>query len=419
MESMSNYMFMFTLTYNSNVPTLCLPNGKVVMRADYKHIVDMFKRIRKEQYFGTRKLKYLVCSEYAPKHARPHFHGILFLQKLESDSRLEYVSLEKLAKDTILKEWRVNIARTIAKKDTKKYKKGDVIVNTRNPKYVPLLDYHLTFRNGKWRSTYDLHYITPMSADGTNDVSFYVMKYLFKSGNGEKFVQAACYKSMPSKEQASRIYGKYFKSISHKSLNVGLGYVNQVTIPSVTTKVNRVSSDVLHKVSDMVRSSLSNGILPSFFDIYTGKKMPLSRYYFERCLSIPLQIQVQKLIREKIDSGELQQDIFESYTKAMTKYKNQSKRTFVTDIFDDDSIFNSIEFEDDLPDDLGEPIVSLSDQERLEHLSEITPDPMDWEDLPMSPQELSLKQGAVVAMRKPLNYRELCLQLKGFSLNVS
>lgn len=382
MESLSNYLFMFTLTYNKNVPTFALPNGKVVMRPDYKHIVDMFKRIRREGYFGSRKLKYLVCSEYSPKKGRPHYHGILFLQKLSSDNRLEYVNLEKIAFDTILKEWRINIARTIAKRDTKNYKKGDVIVNTRNPKYVPLCDYKRYFENGKWRGTYDLHYITPMSEDGTNDVSFYVMKYLFKSGSGEKFVQACCYKAFPNKSQASRVYEKYFKSCNHKSLNIGLGYVNPFTLPDVCTKANKVSTEVLHKVSSMVKSSIENNLMPSFFDIYTGKKMPLSRYYFQRCLSIPMQLSVQKLIREKILSGVLKQDILESYTKAMTKYKNQSSRTFVTDIFDDDQLFNRLEFEDDLPDDFGENVQPLSDEDLRIDLSDIEQDPLDWEDLP-------------------------------------
>lgn len=389
MESLSNYLFMFTLTYNNkHVPTFALPNGKVIMRADYKHIIDMFKRIRKEAYFGSRKFKYLVCSEFAPKHARPHYHGILFLQKLPSDGRLEYVNLEKLAKEIILKEWRVNVARTIAKKDTKRYKAGETIVNTRKPVYEPLCDYIRTFRNGKWRCTYDLHYVTPMSEDGTNDVSFYVMKYLFKVGSGEKFVQACTYQSMPSKSQASRVYGKYLKSCNHKSLGIGMGYVNPATLPDVSTPISKVSPEVLHKICSMVNTSLENNLLPSFFDIYTGKKMPLSRYYFERCLSIPMRIAVQKLIREKIDSGELCKDIYESYTKAMLKYRNQSEKTFVTDIFDDDQLFNKLEFDDDLPDDIGEGIIPVSDEE-LKYNQSIEPSPLDWEDLPapITPEE--------------------------------
>lgn len=351
MESLSSYLFMFTLTYNYNVPKYSLPNGKVLMRADYKHIVDMFKRIRKQDYFKGRQFKYLVCSEYAPKHARPHFHGILFLKKLPSDSRLEYVTLEKLAFETILKEWRVNVATRIALKDSKKYKAGDVIPDTRRPKYLPLLDYHKTFRNGEWHSTYDLHYITPNSEDGTNDVSYYVMKYLFKEGNGEKFVQACCYKSLQSKKSAMALYQKELKSQNHKSLNLGCAKDDGRRFIKREQFNNEYWPDrkTLDYILECVKISKANNLPLSFFDIYTGKRMPMCDYY-AKMLPLPMQLEFAKDMRRRIDTGELRELTEESYKQAMNKYKLQTKRTFVTDVFDDDDLFNVLHLDDDMPD---------------------------------------------------------------------
>lgn len=377
MESLSSYVYMFTLTYNKNVPTYSLPNGKVLMRAEYKHVVDMFKRIRKTDYFNGRRFKYLVCSEFSPLRARPHFHGLLFLKKLPTDSQHEYITLEKLAFDTILKEWRVNVATRVAKKDSKKYKAGDIIPDTRRPKYLPLLDYHRTFRGGKWRSTYDLHYVTPNDSDGSNDVSFYVTKYLFKSGNGEKFVQAACYNSVSSKEHAKQIYNDHFKSMHSKSLNLGSAMRDDSRYLRSQGYNNTfwMNKDVSDKIRSMVDLCESHDLPLSFFDIYTGKWMPLSRYYY-KLLSIPRLLDFQKRMKLRIDSGEFEKDITDSYNKAMKKYNQQSKRSVITDIFDDDEVLSiDVSIQDDLPDPSYYSISDLSDEELHQlYTEDISPD---------------------------------------------
>lgn len=400
MESLNSYVFFFTLTYNKNVPTYSLPNGKVLMRAEYKHIVDMFKRIRKTQYFGERKFKYLVTSEFSPKRARPHYHGLLFLKKLPSDSRLEYVNLEGLVKQTLLHEWRVNIATRIAKKDSKKYKMGDIIPDTRNPKYIPLCDYKVSYRNGKPRSTFDCHYVTPNSVDGSNDVSFYVMKYLFKSGTGEKFVQACCYNCGVSQNAAKDIYKTHFKSRNRKSLNFGSIYTDDSYSDFLSTKSRGslvVNRDIQSKIDSFCSLSIANDTGLSFYDIYTGKRMPLAKYY-ERLVDESLLVEFRVRLRQQIESGEIQDKCLK-LDKAMQKYRKQSAKCFVTDLFDDDQLLVYESLPDDLPD--ASPYVLDSDLP-IPSDDQISPDPLDWEDLP-----------------EPLTSKEKIIIIKQLSLKLS
>ena len=222
LESLRSYVYYFTLTYNSkHVPTYTLNNGQTLMHPYYKHVTDMFKRIRKNNYFDGRRFKYIVCSEYTPIHARPHYHGLLFLEKLPSDIPQTELDLETLGKNTILSEWRVNVATMVAKKDSRYYKKGDIIPNKRSPVYESLLDYVVKYKGGRRQSTYDFKLCVPNKKDGTNDVSYYVTKYLFKDSKQYKRIQALCYKVSHTKEEAQKLIQTVFKTGYCKSLNTG------------------------------------------------------------------------------------------------------------------------------------------------------------------------------------------------------
>lgn len=290
LESLNSYVYNFTLTYNDeSVPKITLPEtGVTVNRLYYKHITDMFKRIRQTGYFGDRKFKYLVCGEYGKVHCRPHYHGLLFLEKLASDSKFEFMNLEKLAFDTILSEWRENIATTVAKRTTKRYHAGTVIKNTRSPKWRSLCTYKLVYINGVAKSTYDLHFVKPMASNGDNDVSYYVTKYLFKDADHTKYIKKLCYDEAaanPDIEDAMKFYRDWFRTGMRKSQNFCNYYTNESYKKYRSThdpKVLVKNPQVLEKiVSDSKVSKFQDSPL-KFYDIYTGQSLPMCQYLIDR-----------------------------------------------------------------------------------------------------------------------------------------
>lgn len=341
LQALHSYVYFFTLTYNKNVPVVDMANGKRLMYANYKHITDMFKRIRKQDYFNGRTVKYVVTDERGHHTLRPHYHGLLFIQKLPHDHELEYASIEQLAYSTILKEWRENIATTIAKKDTKRYKKGYVIPNTRCPVYRPLLDFHESYRGGKRRCTYDLHYVMPKS-NGENDLSFYVTKYLFKEQVGVKYILKNCYDSADSKEEALKMYHQTFKCKKRQSLNLSNFYTDDSYKEYRSTHNDiclEISKDVFNYVKDLARISLKHDQPISFFDIYTGTPMPISKYLLDK-LPEDMQLQHRFAVRKFFDGKPKQSvDSFANAAKISNALRNQ-ERFVICDLFDDDTIIH-------------------------------------------------------------------------------
>ena len=141
-ESLVNYVYFFTLTYNSNIPYISIPGfDENFYYADYSDIQKMFKRIRKNNLIG-RPFKYLVVREYGKK-GRPHFHGLLFVQSLPSDDRLFKFSLETKLYKLILDNWQRNEG------------------SNRSPDYVNLTTYRYVYRFGRANYNYDLHLVQP------------------------------------------------------------------------------------------------------------------------------------------------------------------------------------------------------------------------------------------------------------------
>lgn len=343
LESLNSYVYNFTLTYNDDcVPKLLLPETKVMVnRLYYKHITDMFKRIRTTGYFGLRKFKYLVCGEYGKVHSRPHYHGLLFLEKLPSDSKFEFMNLEKLAYDTILFEWRENIATTVAKRTTKRYHAGTIIKNTRNPVWRPLCTYKRVFVHGQVKYTYDLHYVTPMASNGNNDVSYYVTKYLFKDADHTKYIKRLCYDEAEVNadiEDAMKFYRDWFRSGCRKSQNFCSLYTNdsykafRSTHDRHELKYNDVVRDKI--LSDAVISESQDSPL-KFYDVYTGQPLPMSQYLVDR---LPNKLQVYHAKKKLLyqlehgsripDRGDVEQDVIRM---------NHRERVIISDIFDDTS----------------------------------------------------------------------------------
>lgn len=100
-ESLSSYIYFVTLTYdNRHIPSVTLPNGKIVYFTDYTHIQNLFKRFRKNNVLD-RDFRYLVALEYGDKRHRPHAHILLFVSRLQSDDKSTPYFIEKLLFDKI------------------------------------------------------------------------------------------------------------------------------------------------------------------------------------------------------------------------------------------------------------------------------------------------------------------------------
>lgn len=245
MESLRSHIFYFTLTYNDeslmttdvgeyNLPFAYLPD-----------IQNMCKRLRNDGY----KFRMCYVTEYGKDRHRPHYHGLLAVEK--SDEHWSIV--EHRYKRLFMKEWRRNYNLT----------KG------RNPDYRPLFTpvYDCT---GKCL-TFDFHYVEPIM-NHDNDVSFYVSKYITK-------------------------YDKWIKSLLAKiSLDPNLSGEEIIYLKSLLKPRCVMSKDfgdwrdpvIFAKISKMGNAP-SKFRYPQYYDIYTGKQMPMSPYYgkhivgFEHC----------------------------------------------------------------------------------------------------------------------------------------
>lgn len=264
MESLDNYLFYGTLTYSEDtVPRVNIGEYNLLV-PNMSDFTNMIKRLRNEGY----KLSYMVVSEYGGKTFRPHYHFMLSFPKTSITPNLsagrftiqmQLQSFESRLFDKILSSWCRNTG------------------SKRVPKYVPLC--HYVNKNG--RHNYELHLATP-SSNGFADVSFYVSKYMCKfDKRTSKLLQKIKLDPSLSPDETSEllsvvkprcIISKQFGHFSRKS------------------------------VSDHIKSCLlRNPEQPTFYDIFTGKPSPLSRYYVKHFVTI--QYALDKFYRS--DSVEL------------------------------------------------------------------------------------------------------------------
>lgn len=198
--SLDYYLFFCTLTYdNKHLPSITTSTGFDISFADISDVQKMIKRIRKNNLF-KREFKFFFVSERGKEKGRPHFHGLIFLKKYQDDDKLFPAQIEPYLRSVLFKEWRRNTAWTFSKK------KGVPILNTRKPVYEPLFKYHEKYVGGKLYKNFDLHYVTPHTTEnGSDDVSFYVTKYLLKPSDKERRLQQALRLNL-SKEEYEDIW---------------------------------------------------------------------------------------------------------------------------------------------------------------------------------------------------------------------
>lgn len=270
--SMAYDLWMCTLTYKNDVLPRTEINGYNIAHVAVSDWQDMIKRLRRRDSLGT-PFKAFAVTEYGGKRHRPHIHAIFATPKIPGESRAALLAREKFYHDTILGEWRRNVA-------TCYNRHGELVPNTRNPRYVPLCKYVKIWKNGKWRTTYDFHWIDPTVVDkqgkihDASDVGFYVTKYLMKADKYVQRLQRALRLNLSPEE-----YKKAWALLRPKAL-VSKGW----GIP------RDYNGNVLPRVRDHVRKGIEmaqndkDALYSYFINPETGQTFPLSPYlrkYFE------------------------------------------------------------------------------------------------------------------------------------------
>lgn len=239
--SMDHYLFFCTLTYdNKHLPYIDTNSGIRIRYADISDVQNMIKRIRKNNLF-LRPFKFFFVSERGKETGRPHFHGLIFLQRYKDDDKLLPAQLETQLYKVLFKQWARNVG-------TRKF-----------PIYEPLFQYHQKYVGGRLYKNFDLHYVVPFTTEkGSDDVAFYCSKYLLKPSNKEKRLQQALALNLDPDE-----YNSIWKLVKSKAL---------------CSKFFGISTDFeINYVKHCIQSSKDN---PDGFQFLTtsGESQPMSKY---------------------------------------------------------------------------------------------------------------------------------------------
>lgn len=163
-HSMENYMFMFTLTYNSVMIPHFVLGDKTYNCFNYSHFNKMLQRIRRGNLIKY-PFTHLVVGEYGTKRHRPHYHGLICFNKKYFSSKphialQQLKSFESSLSRIFIDNWSINIG------------------SRKRPEYVPLFTYA---KRGIF-SNFDLHFVDVLTDPSASEsVSHYVTKYLVKS----------------------------------------------------------------------------------------------------------------------------------------------------------------------------------------------------------------------------------------------
>ena len=247
MESLTNYLFFCTLTYNNeSLPIVTTSTGYDIRYADVSDVQKMFKRLRKSNAFG-RPFRHFSVSELGSQRARPHFHIVFLVPKFSNDDFRTPLILEKKMFDAVLAEWRRNYG------------------SNRKPIWKPLCTYVRKMVRGRLRTNYDLHYVSPSaSKNGESDVAFYVLKYMMKPSEKSTRLRQALSLNLDEEEYES--IWSLVKPRHFESENLGLSLKHP---PDKIYKHLRLGIESSKGISDY----------PLFLNPISGKPFPLARYY--------------------------------------------------------------------------------------------------------------------------------------------
>lgn len=245
MESLRSHLFFFTLTYNDeSLPWLDVGEYQLPY-PDITDIQKVFHRLRKQGY----KFRVSYVTEYGKRRHRPHFHGILAVDKSIGDFR----TIEKIYKQLFWNEWKRNYAPSVWSPKKQKY-----IINRRASVWRPL--FTPKYEKGRC-TTFDLHYIEPVM-DHDNDVAFYVSKYITKYDSWIKGLLSKIKldENLDPDESVYLIDKLKPRCVTSKDFG-------DWKFPPIQAYINKCS----------LRESLYT--YPQYYDIYTGKQMPMAPYY--------------------------------------------------------------------------------------------------------------------------------------------
>lgn len=266
LEELFGYPYMVSLSVQpKSMMYYECSNGFQIPYLPISDLQNMFKRLRKSGSL-TRPFRYFATTELGGVHGRPHAHILLFLERRPEDTVYTPLNLEKIAWSAVLQEWRRNIG------------------STRNPEYIPICTYISRIRNGRLNETYNLHYVTPSLMDGTTeDVSFYVTKYLVKDSEWKDKLKRRIFYHSPTLEEAETVWSAV-RPRAISSLNFGFGYYGDIN-PRKTSKQERLAIlnglESARIVRDCIERSSKSEKTARFYDLQTGKSMPLARYWYK------------------------------------------------------------------------------------------------------------------------------------------
>lgn len=317
LEELAGYPFMISLSYNpQSLAYYECSNGFKIAYAPVSDLQNMFKRLRKTKAL-TRRFRYFAVTELGSSKGRPHAHVLLFLERLPNDTVYTPFNLEKIVWKEVLNEWRRNYG------------------STRNPVYRPLLTFVQRFRNGKLYCTYDCHFVTPSVVDGTTqDVSFYVTKYLVKDSEFKDKLKRNIYCHCETLEEANEVWS-LVRPRAISSLNFGFGIYDDINPRKVSPVVRR---EILSKLpsADIVRDGIDRSSKSEktarFYDVQTGKPMPLARYWYKFGDIYDLEHHNIFLSRQdRLDGVSIDDRDISSKLLAESKYIKNSKDSLTSD----------------------------------------------------------------------------------------
>lgn len=249
MESLDNFIFFGTLTYNNaSLPSIDV-NGYNIKYASVRDFQNLVYYVRKHE--NLLPFRYMAVSEFGGRRHRPHWHFLLFYPHEAIDKPLnqvtnsDLISLETKLHSFFLKHWHRNVgSRT-------------------KPIYVDNCDY--IERNG--RRTYDLHAIDTIS-ENPDDVTFYVSKYVTKFSSYVDRLKSALYFNLDPSE-----FVDTWNLVKPRFLfSKGFG--------------NPKSPKVINHIKNGIEQGLkfTDYPYPCYFNITTGQSFPLSPYYRKKFL---------------------------------------------------------------------------------------------------------------------------------------
>lgn len=269
MEAEKNHLFLATLTYDpEHLPIYAFfrpdkPDEAIrVPYFDYKHVVNMHKRMKHDNCFG-KSWRFFAVSELGSLRGRPHAHILYMFPKSEFSTPFRLSELQAFEHDhyfDVFNHWQLN-------KGTDKH-----------PVYENLCRYVVKrdpVHPRGYSSTYDFHYVYPSKTpNGVSDVAFYVLKYMLKPSPRAVNLQRAI--RMNHSEEIYRESWSVIKPRYFKSLGFGL---NAKANPR-SGEPYLVDSDITRYLHDGVRSALENKErFPCFYSPTSGRKFPLAPFY--------------------------------------------------------------------------------------------------------------------------------------------